>query len=261
MDAETGTGEGGTMKRYEAYIFDLYGTLIDVHTDERKPAFWRALAAVFAEHGAHYEPKALQARYLELCRRETLRLCAENEATAEEAEIDLAPVFAALFEEKGVRAESTLIAQTAWRFRCLSTTHLRAYAGARELLLTLRRSGRSVFLLSNAQALFTRPELSLLGISDCFDGIYLSSDAGWRKPARRFMERLLLERALTPRQCLMIGNDPNADVAVARSVGMDSFYVVSATSPRVDPRDVPAVCVQPRIDLRRLQRTLLQTTP
>ena len=29
---------------YENYVFDLYGTLVDIHTDEEAPAVWERLA-------------------------------------------------------------------------------------------------------------------------------------------------------------------------------------------------------------------------
>ena len=30
--------------KYENYIFDLYGTLVDIHTDEEKTELWEKLA-------------------------------------------------------------------------------------------------------------------------------------------------------------------------------------------------------------------------
>lgn len=39
---------------YENYIFDLYGTLIDIHTDEEEKALWKALAKFYRAHGAFY---------------------------------------------------------------------------------------------------------------------------------------------------------------------------------------------------------------
>ena len=31
-------------KQYDAFLFDLYGTLVDIHTDEEKEALWQACA-------------------------------------------------------------------------------------------------------------------------------------------------------------------------------------------------------------------------
>ena len=36
---------------YENYIFDLYGTLIDIHTDEGEQKLWKALAKYYRQNG------------------------------------------------------------------------------------------------------------------------------------------------------------------------------------------------------------------
>ena len=245
------------MRQYKAYIFDLYGTLVDIHTDESKPGFWKKVAVFYGVHGAPYPPKQLRQDYLRLCAEETRRLTEDSGCTEQEVEIDLAPVFAGLYEAKGVQTSGALIADTAWFFRRASTTHLRAYAGARELLQGLRAAGKQVLLLSNAQALFTLPELEQLGLTDCFDAVYISSSCGFRKPAKQLIRRLLEEQQLHPDVCLMLGNDPNSDLAVANSVQMDSFYLKSATSPEIDPNHADARYTQAPINLRTLKKDLL----
>ena len=52
--------------RYTNYIFDLYATLIDIHTDEKPIDFWRRIAAIMDAYGAVYEPKEMRTRYREL---------------------------------------------------------------------------------------------------------------------------------------------------------------------------------------------------
>ena len=49
------------------------------------------------------------------------------------------------------------------------------------MLLAIRAAGKRVWLLSNAQRVFTGPELQKLGIDDCFNGIYISSDYDCKK--------------------------------------------------------------------------------
>ena len=36
------------MKAYDNYIFDLYGTLVDIHTEENDPLVWKKLALFMA---------------------------------------------------------------------------------------------------------------------------------------------------------------------------------------------------------------------
>ena len=242
------------MRRYRAYLFDLYGTLVDIHTDETRPALWRAMAGWFAAEGAGYEPRALQEAYLRLCAAEEAAM--KRAAPDIEAEIDISAVFTGLYAEKGVAAEEALIGRTAAAFRRLSTTHLRCYAGAEELLRALRRQGSLVILLSNAQRLFTAPELESLGLTELFDGIFLSSDYGCKKPDGRFFAAPMAQFGLKPSDCLMIGNDPVCDAWGASRAGMDCVYIRSALSPKPEGACPPCAARLKGMDLRRLGRLL-----
>ena len=138
---------------YQNYIFDLYGTLVDIHTNEKKAYLWKELSL---------------------------------------------------------------------------------FPGVPEMLQRLKDAGKKVFLLSNAQALFTAPEISLLGLTKYFDGILLSSDAGVKKPDPAFFEMLLKQYHLNPSECLMTGNDDIADCHGAASAGIASRYVATRQSPKIN---------------------------
>ena len=43
--------------KYESYIFDLYGTLVDIRTDEEKKELWSKLALFYVYYDAHYTPE------------------------------------------------------------------------------------------------------------------------------------------------------------------------------------------------------------
>ena len=40
---------------YKNYIFDFYGTLVDILTDEKDPMLWDKLAQLYQAYGAAYE--------------------------------------------------------------------------------------------------------------------------------------------------------------------------------------------------------------
>ena len=44
-------------------IFDLYGTLMNIHTDEEKESFWIHLANAFKKY-KKYDPSILKEEYL-----------------------------------------------------------------------------------------------------------------------------------------------------------------------------------------------------
>ena len=212
-------------------IFDLYGTLVDIRTDENAPGLWSEMARIYAENGAEYGPEELKTGYFSTV------AALEGSAPgggAHEAhpEIQLEAVFQKLYLDRGVEADRALSVATGMLFREASTEYIRLYPGAKELLQELRARGRRVWLLSNAQAIFTRPELRRLGIDRLFDGVYLSSDYGVKKPDRRFFERLLRERAVDPKRAVMVGNDGACDIAPARALGLAAVYIRSNISPR-----------------------------
>lgn len=45
---------------YKNYIFDFYGTLVDILTDEKDPMLWDKLAQLYQAYGAYYKGKALK---------------------------------------------------------------------------------------------------------------------------------------------------------------------------------------------------------
>ena len=243
------------MRVYRAYLFDLYGTMVDIHTDESRPALWREMSAWYKSHGADYTPAELRRTYLELCRQREERLRQTGKSAW--PEIELSGVFAELYARRGVTADDALTAKTARVFRRASTTHLRLYSGAVDLLDQLRQKGGQVFLLSNAQRIFTMPELEELGVLAAFDDVFISSDYGCKKPDPNFFRAPLERHGLAAGDCLMIGNDPICDVGGAAAIGMDSVFIRSALSPREIPDHVPAVLRLEGVDLRRLRRLLI----
>ena len=218
--------------KYQHCVFDLYGTLVDIHTEETSPALWQAMAAWYLEHGASYMPDALQNAYFHTVRQmERGATPLRNDAHEAHPEIQIEKVFQQLFLDKHVDASLELSIRTGELFRKASLDYIRLYDGAVELLQALRANGQGVWLLSNAQRIFTAYEMRSLGIDSLFDGIYLSSDYGCKKPDRRFFERLLQERGIAPQSAVMIGNDGVCDIQGAQAVGLATVYIRSNISP------------------------------
>ena len=211
---------------YRNYIFDFYGTLADIRTDEENPYLWQKMSEIYSAMGAPYGPEELASGFRRLEREEKERIGTVH------AEPDLSGVFAGLYREKGAACNETLTKMTAVTFRALSREYIRAYDGVEEFLGELQERGRKVYLLSNAQTDFTRPEIEMLGLSKYFDGIFISSEQGCKKPSAVFFKRLLDTYGLDPKESIMIGNDESSDIAGARLAGMDSLYIHTAISPR-----------------------------
>lgn len=212
--------------RFRTYLFDLYGTLADVCTDERPAAFWAGAAKDAEAFGVHYTGETLRKTYLSLCADETrmrgLLLPGVPEAYIEP---ELLNVFRRLLDCCGGGSQRTADAEAfAEAFRKRSTLWLRPMPHALETLDALRQNGARTFLLSNAQSCFTRRELDALSLTDRFDGILLSSDAGMKKPYRGLFERLLSQFGIDRGAAVMVGNDAVADIGGADAAGLFSFY-------------------------------------
>ena len=218
----------------EYFMFDLYGTLVDIRTDESISMLWTSMASYMSLKGALYNDTDLRLEYGRICASETDALLkkmrkSRHKLEKEDVEIDLINVFRKLYERKGIKPSKQELSDTALMFRSISTVKLRLFDGALEVLKELRRRGKKVYLLSNAQSCFTVPELKALGIYEFFDGITISSDVKVRKPSLAFYEEALKD--IDPSLCVMIGNDEFADVRGAMSAGMDACYIQTEQSP------------------------------
>ena len=133
--------------QYDNYVFDLYGTLVDIHTEEDFPKLWEKLALFFGYYGAIYEPKELQKRYAALvsdCERALKKTLEEDRHYTHEAspEIEIGEVFEKLYQEKGIVADKTLAIHTGQFFRVLSTDYVRLYPGTKQMLASLKKIGK-----------------------------------------------------------------------------------------------------------------------
>ena len=213
---------------YTDLIFDLSGTLVDIHTEET-PDVWEKTALYFGYYGAHYTGATLKDAFASEL---THRQAKAGQSYECFPDIPFHQVMADLFRRKGIRSNADALGiQAAQLFRICSTEYIRLYPHVLEALEKLRKKGFRLWLLSNAQEMFTRYELNHLGLVDVFDGVYLSSCFGFRKPDIRFFRALLDERQLEPRKCLMIGNDRETDIAGAKAAGIDTFYMHTALTP------------------------------
>lgn len=230
-------------------IFDFYGTLFDIKTNEEKISLWRKMASLYSVYGCDYKAKELKMEYEKAVAAET-HLLTKN-ATQKDLEIELRKVFVDLlvncknvhptFETingisqsewlnpttymRGILEYSDWCAVIANLFRIESREKGKTYPYALEVLQELKKQGYHLYLLSNAQSVFTNPEMDQSGIRPYMDAIFLSSDFGVRKPNPRFMKLLLKENKLKHNECIMVGNDFTSDIRIAMEADMPSIFL------------------------------------
>ena len=193
------------------FVFDIYGTLVDIHTDENNPKFIKAMCEYFGRED--FMPKYK-------------KLCALQETGDGLCEIDLFKVFFTLAPNDPQKAADY--------FRKKSRSKLKLYFGLRSFLKKLKGQGAKLYILSNAQSCFTVNELKKLRIYNLFDGIELSSDFGKKKPSKEFFEHIVSKYSLDISDTVYIGNDFVCDILGAKAVGLATAYIKSNCSPLSD---------------------------
>ncbi|MBD5544250.1 MAG: HAD family hydrolase [Lachnospiraceae bacterium] len=211
---------------YQNYIFDLYGTLVDIHTNEEKAYLHEKMAGIYSAMGAAYSKREWKEAYKQSCKKK------KEAGKAPYCEIEIREVFKELFLKKGIHPEKGQIEVICQTFRVLSRSYLRLYEGVEEFFALCRQKGKHVYLLSNAQTAFTLGELKELDLYYKFEGIVISSEVKVCKPDKRIMEALFKKYHLKKEESIMIGNDRTSDIMVAKNSGVDSLYIHSNISPK-----------------------------
>ena len=218
--------------KYTDLIFDLYGTLVDIHTEE-SDLVWEKCAIFFGFCGVRCTGEELKQAFRQAMARREAQAGQSYECFPD---IPFEQVMSQLLREGGVTENADVLGiQAAQLFRIQSIEYIRLYPRVLEALASLREKGFRLWLLSNAQQIFTAYELRHLGLDKAFDGIYLSSDYGCRKPDQRFYRALLTDQKLDIASCIMIGNDRQTDIAGARQLGIATLYMHTGLTPADQP--------------------------
>ena len=199
------------------FVFDLYGTLIDVWTDEEREELWEGVASLIGD--GEDKGTAVRREYLTLC----------HQAKRDEShEIDLLAVFESMLASRSV--DTSVADALALEFRRLSMVRLSRFPYAKEILTDLKAKGAGVYLLSNAQSCFTLDELRTTGLYDLFDGIAISSEMGVKKPYPAAFATALSRFGIRAEDSFYVGNDMRDDILGASTAGMRTVYIETEQS-------------------------------
>ncbi len=201
-------------------IFDLYGTLIDIETDESMEEIYRAIAHYLTFHGIDLHRWGVRERYYQI-------MTQQKEARAEAyPEVDVEAIWDTLLRQEGMEAASTrrrLARVLAQVYRGISRKRLQLYPDVTRTLDELRRACR-LALVSDAQPCFALPEIRTVGLAGYFKPVVISARYGFRKPDRRLFEKALTMMKLTPAEVICVGNDMYRDIYGARRLGMKTVF-------------------------------------
>ena len=226
---------------YKNYIFDVYGTLVDIHTNEYEDKAWEKLAKTLSFYDVNYQPQELKEAYFSSCELQIR----QGLANFKHPEVDVVEVFRHLFENKNKKASKALATHLAQAFRAETTERLRVFDGVFETLTKLKKAGKRLYILSNAQSCYTKQELTKLGLRGYFKGVIYSSDYKCAKPDAALFNILVDKYKLDKKECVYIGNDPYTDVEGARNAKIDCLWIKTNQTPQgVIPKTSPKYVVQ-----------------
>jgi putative hydrolase of the HAD superfamily len=209
-----------------AVLFDLYGTLINIRTDENDPGVYVAMAQFLEYVGVRITPEELLHQYRS-------RVRARLEGSPEKhAEVDVTGVFRDLIVAYGVPGASssllpagrfldpdTLAAAVSGLFRSLTRRSFGVFLGVEWALAHLQPRYR-LALVSNAQRVFAESELVTTGLDRFFPVRVLSAVVGIKKPDSRIFSAALHALGVEPADAVYVGDNPKDDLVGARNAGM-----------------------------------------
>lgn len=228
------------------FVFDLYGTLVDIWTDEDREELWEGVALLLGD--GEERANSVREEYLTLCR---------GAHKGGYHEIDLLDVFKTMLDRRGV--DISVAQSLASEFRRLSMVRIGCFCDVKTMLREIKDNGGRVFLLSNAQSCFTVDELRMCGLYDLFDGILISSDIGVKKPSPDAFRIAFEKFGITADNSIYVGNDMRDDILGASSVGMRTVYIHTEQSGSYSALNIskPTYVVKNHREMRELLLSLL----
>ncbi len=210
-----------------AVLFEPYGTLIDIETDERDWHAYLSLSRFLEYRGLRLSADELRWLWFE----KTAHQLRESDEPF--PDIDARAVWQQLYDENAGACDhldgldrDTVVADLTALHRALTRRSLRLMEGIRSLLESLRDRVR-LGIVADGQPDYVLPELRMTGIDRLFGAIAVSGQHGYRKPDPRLF--LAASRALgvAPEQTLFVGVDTGRDITGARAAGMRTALVLT----------------------------------
>ena len=210
--------------KYDTFLFDLYGTLIDIHTDEHCSATWKKWMKWLNENRINHPWHPVFRRSFFKMDRQ-YRIDALNNPNITCPEIDVTDIYRVLFTKYGNNLDDNTIREASYAFRGSSIDYIKLFPGVEDYLRYLHSIGKKVYILSNAQASYTEPEIINLGLDKLVDGYYMSSDYGCMKPDTGFFNVAIKNENIDTSRAIMIGDNSDSDIAGAINAGMDAYQI------------------------------------
>lgn len=225
------------MMPIRAVLFDLYGTLIHIETDENLPEIYWHIARYLSYHRIKLDGSELQERYFDLMKKQKR---ASHETYPE---MDARAIWRDIlshgshhfrpedFADEGVEKQNKvakrrerLARELVKLHRALSRKLIERYPGAKGLLQSIADDYR-LGIVSDAQRDFASPEMRITKIRKYFPVRTISGDYGYRKPDPRLFLQTCAQLGVRPEESIYVGNDMYRDIYGAKQAGLRTILV------------------------------------
>ncbi len=200
------------MPKLRAVLFDVYGTLIDIKTDEYRESAFEGLSQFLEYRRVYIAPQELKELYFNQL---NLQVATSHE---KHAEVDVRSAFANVLREHGGVTERYLSTIVTQLYRSLTRKHMSLFEDTFWTLNEFKKQYR-LGIVSDAQRLFCRPELRTLRLEQFFEVTVLSSQYMFRKPDPRLFHIALTILNVPPSEAAYIGNSHRTDCVGAKGAG------------------------------------------
>jgi putative hydrolase of the HAD superfamily len=207
-------------------IFDVYGTLIDIQTDEGYEEIYRSISHFLTYRGIYMRRGEVKASYYGIMEN-------QRKASHEEYfEFDVIGLWQEFLKENAGPSNfptyrlKGLPLCLAEMYRGISRQRMQLYPEVKALLDELLPRFK-LASVSDAQRFWVVPEMKALGIESYFKTFIISSDLGFRKPDKRIFKAALAGLALEPEEVIFVGNDMYRDIFGAGQLGIRTVFFSS----------------------------------
>lgn len=199
-------------------LFDFYGTLMDVHTDERQQVVWKTLAGYLRYAGVFVEANTLAETYFSAVKQ------ALSSSPEKHPDIRIREVLRQVLQRLDYNGHDAIDVEFARLLRSLSIQRLELFPDTLSTLQTLRRTYK-LGLVSDAQREFIDPEIQMARVESFWDVRVVSSDFGYRKPDARLFRHALDALGAAAEETIYVGDNTPLDVRGAHNANLFAVLI------------------------------------
>ena len=132
------------------------------------------------------------------------------------------------FRKLGLKPKKAELGRLVRLYWATATKEAKLYPGIMALLRSLKARSLKLALISDSDG---RKAIKLarvrkLGLLPLFDVFVTGDDTRINKPDRKFYELVLSALRLPARACVMVGDKPEVDLALAKALGMTTVWMI-----------------------------------